>query len=822
MKRTKIALLIFLITALLYLLTLSPSLGYGSAVSWAVNSLLAGLPQAPGSLLYILVALLFSSIYTAVLIPAMKLVTGLVNTFTTLALNPNFEPATGVNIVSALSMAALAALSFTLLDRLISRLSERRKEKTGAGVRWIIGAGTIFAATLPSVWTSAITAGPESFDLFVLAFSLWLLVRIEERHPAGGVMMLGWAYLLGISFSERHVFLFSIAFLTAFLFLGSEVRRELRDRWLSMFGLFVLGLTIYLYISIRPILDPGLGHQVGLFKADFWRYLFNTASLRESLPRKAGFFLYQIPLFWSYFKTQGGHWICGAVSLAFLLYGLVRLFQKDRKLFSWTLALLAFSALATLWLINPKLGLEQAWDKFQDPLSHEPRNLDHLFLFSFLLAGFAVVAGLVFLKEDLAVLFARIARKMEFQTERFLRATGGAVVLVLVIAQLAYIPFRWQAVDMSGYYVSRDLAENILKGVDLEGILILRNDDEFYPALYVNKFISPQPWRSILNYYLLDNSTYLKDLKKAAPPVQFTYEESHLDRLVPVKLSQAEPVELGNLRITYPQNTIFLVRDIAVLDILRGNRFRRPVYFSGRLGEENMVGLNRYLVRQGLTVQLLERDTTVTADSLNFWRRNPRDIALDLDKSSRLLWMEYGYHTTVKDIKAQQVDKVFGLLAYARSHVELGEAFLFRKKNELATLNFRQCEFFDPQYKDMLFNLAARFAKAKDYKKTKEFANQYFQYRPPDQMKWAGLAKIALENADSVAATELLLESTKVDPDFQLGFQKLIRLHDALGNKEMGMALMSTWLQRHPNDEATRKLWEEYTTTKTLPPNFPE
>ena len=102
------------------------------------------------------------------------------------------------------------------------------------------------------------------------------------------------------------------------------------------------------------------------------------------------------------------------------------------------------------------------------------------------------------------------------------------------------------------------------------------------------------------------------------------------------------------------------------------------------------------------------------------------------------------------------------------------------------------------------------------------FAMDYFKEHPADALKWAGLAKMALDQADTTAATEMLVEAVKVDPDFQLGFTKLVRLYDATDQKLMASAFLSRWVARHPQDEQARKLWEQYSATKTLPPDFPD
>ena len=43
-----------------------------------------------------------------------------------------------------------------------------------------------------------------------------------------------------------------------------------------------------------------------------------------------------------------------------------------------------------------------------------------------------------------------------------------------------------------------------------------------------------------------------------------------------------------------------------------------------------------------------------------------------------------------------------------------------------------------------------------------------------------------------------------------------------VGTQKGGTTSLFTWLTRHPNDQETRRLWDQYSTTHTLPPNFPD
>lgn len=824
MKRTKFALLIFLVSFVLYVLTLSPSLGTGPGAAWVVNSLASGLPPAPGDILYLLVASFFATFFSSFMIPLISAGIKVIYSLSGYAIFAYVEPATGVNLVSALSAAVSAGLVFSLLDRLAEHLSAGRKSGSSrsTGVRWILAAGVLFLATLPSIWTSAVTAGPGSFNLFLVVFSFWLLVRVEEGSHSGNILIMIWAYLVGLAFSQQYVFFLEMALLAVFLVYGREVGRKFKAELGMLVFLFFLGLTVYLYLWVRPGIDPGLGKPMVLFSNDFWRYFFNSESLGGSLPRNASFFLYQFPLFLGYLKNQAGHWITALVVLVIFHYGIIRLLKSELKLGLLGLILLAFGLLSVLWLVNPKLGLEQAWDKFPDPTRHEPTHIDQVFIFTYLIFGCFTVIGAVFLKIDLGRFFKGIAERMEFKSNKFENLTGAGLTLLLVIFQIGFIPFRWQKADMSGFYVVSDLAENQLKGIEPESILIVRSDDEYYPVFYINRFLLNDSSRSIVNYYRLSDKSYLKSLKDASPPVLLTYDDTSINRLGPVKLEKRETFQTGNLQVAYPENTVFLVRDMAMLDILRANGFSRPVYFSHRLGSENMLGLYNYLAFQGLAIRLFDQDPLATEDSLGFWRQGANSPAVDVKKTSELLWRDYFYRSSLSDIGIQRRDLTRPFLAYARSHLMLGEAFLKRKDVSSASLNFRQCEFFDPNYSEMLFTFAARMAQEGQYEGSKDFAGQYFEARPVDPLKWAGLAKIALEKTDSIPATEFLLEAIKADPDFQLGFQKLIRLFDSMDNKTMVSAFISRWLNRHPDDQEMRKLWAEYSTTEALPPDFPD
>ncbi len=825
MKRTGLAWLVFLLLLAVYLLTLTPTLGNGRSAAWVTNALFSGLPEAPGNLFYLLVSMFFGKLYQLAAIPLIGLAGGVLGAVPGGARGFLLEPAVAVNAISALSGAGAAALFFLLGDRAVAKLAPGVRATGGGVLRGLpaalLLAGTVFLFTMPSLWVAAVTAGPQMFNLFLLLTMLWLLVRVEEGAGNSGMLLLGLAYLLGISFSEQHLFLFGALLVGLFLLLGRRTGRLLRASWLPMLGLFLLGLTVYCYLAVRPVEDPGLGLPVSLLSGEFRSYFLNFEAFKGSFQRQAGFFAYQLPLFFQYLQWQAQHPAVLAVLLALPAYGLVRAWRADRRLCGAGLVLLLAAVFGVLWLLDPKLGFEQAWEQFPEAVRHESSHIDYLFLPAFLAIGAWAVFGLLLLYRDLEGLLLRLEQRLELASGRLAATLGIAAGVLLIAALLAPVYFRWLQCEMSAYHVKRDLGRNLLAGTESEALVVLRGDDEFYPAYYAGRFPSGEAGRrSLINYHRLGDSRYVKWLRRMEPAVPLTYEDAFIDRLGPIRLAQPESFESGRLQVIYPAGTVFLPRDILVLDILRANAFQRPVYFSSRMGEANLVGLGQFLAGQGLLLKLSEQDPAAGSDSVFFWRRQPGLPAVSIPRTTNMLWMAYQYRTTAEQVRRRPRDERMDLLVYARSHVELAEAFLSKGNAEAAAMNFRQVEFFDTGYQDLLFSFATRFAQHAKYKEAKEFAASYFQHAESDPLKWAGLAKIALDRADTTAATELLLESVKVDPHFQLGFLKLVRLYDAMGQKVMASAFLSTWAGNHPNDVESRKLWEDYTATQTLPPGF--
>jgi len=804
MKRKWFAVPVFLITLIVYLLTLAPSLASFDGASWIVDSLFAGLPPVPGNLFYLLVCSFAAKLYAGIIAPLLIWIVFTADAVG-LVFRPSLEPAVGVNLVSALSGAGSAALVFVLLDRFLAGFPGA-KARPDTGGRLLLAAGTVGMALLPALWSVSIVAGPAAFNLLAVLFWTWLLMRIEEgSRPGTNALIL--SLLAGSTFSHSGVFLAGALITVIFLLRGKNTAAALRANTAPAVLLFLLGLTLYTYVWVRPAVVAGLGEPIQPFTKPFWNYFFNTAALRASFARSASFFSVQFPLLLGQLKAQSFHWIVGIVLLVAFHYGLIQALRRLRALAVAVLIVLAYFLAYPLWMVNPMPATVARLESGLLPVV-------------VIMSGFILI-GIVSLKGAFGILPRVVTQKFELRTSRLENSTVYTLTALLAAVLVSPVVFGWKSVDMSGYYVIRDLGANQLAGIEKDGIIVLLNDREFSPALYADRVLLGESGRTLLNYSLMSSPRYLKQLK-ATGTVPMTLDDRRIETIGPVKLAEAETYEAGKLKVNYPKDTIFLVGDLALKNIIAANAFKRPFYYSSQIPPQYQLGLTRYMALRGMAIRLFEEDPTTSTDSTNYWRQDAGSLAVDIPWTQQLLWGYYRFSTTLWKDEALRGEKAAPLVNYARLYANLAEAYLGKKNAEAAGANFKQCEFFDTEYRDRMLAFSTRLAAKGCYPQSKEFASTYFKLVPPDPLKWAGLAKIALDNRDTIPATELLLESIKADPDFLLGYQKLIRLFDSMGKNSMVSAFLSRWLARHPNDQETRRLWEEYSSTKTLPPDFPQ
>jgi hypothetical protein len=223
---------------------------------------------------------------------------------------PFGDPAYRSNLASAVFGAAAVFLVFLAGLRLSGRISAAAVGALAFAV------GNIF-------WSQAVIA--EVYTLNALFVSLIVLVLLVWRDTREDCYLLASAFLMGLSLT--HHVTSGLLLPTAALFVLAVDRRKLLE-WrlvLKGAGLFVLGLTPYLYLPVRALMGPPISEADPSNFARFWELVagrefgvhFWTFGPNELLTRLASL--------WGYFSSE---FHAGLLLIA--AFGVISMLLKDR------------------------------------------------------------------------------------------------------------------------------------------------------------------------------------------------------------------------------------------------------------------------------------------------------------------------------------------------------------------------------------------------------------------------------------------------------------------------------------------------------------
>jgi hypothetical protein len=332
------------------------------------------------------------------------------------------------------------------------------------------------------------------------------------------------------------------------------------------------------------------------------------------------------------------------------LLGIVYHFKRNQRDAGVVAVLFFFTGLAIVLYLN------------QDPL--QPRERDYAYAGSFYAFAIWIGLGVLFIADLLT-------RKLNAKTGAII-----ATVVCLLAAPVLMASQEWDDHDRSTKLTPHDMAYNYLNSCAPNAILFVYADNDTYPLWYIQEVEGVRPDVRIVNLSLLGTDWYIRQMKQkmndssplpismpndkfkmgvrdviyyndaklpgaielkelfgfitsddSAAKVQ--YENGESANYLPTKnfkltVNADEVVNSGTVaanqkdRIapemewTYPGK--YVTKDnLAIIDILAHNNWKRPVYFSVTAGTENMIGLERYMYNEGFAYRLLpfKPDTTV-------------------------------------------------------------------------------------------------------------------------------------------------------------------------------------------------------------------
>lgn len=350
--------------------------------------------------------------------------------------------------------------------------------------------------------------------------------------------------------------------------------------------------------------------------------------------------------FWNYIGRAGHNQNDGVdfqkfFGIPFLIgmFGLFFQFRRDWKLgFIFLMMFLMMGIITTL---------------YQNQQEPQPRERDYFYVGAFMAFSLWIGVG--------------VAGIIELITEKMKNKSSlVAVCSVVLILTFAAVPVNMLRVNYyyqnrAGNYIPYDYAYNILQSCEKDGILITNGDNDTFPLWCLQAVYGIRTDVRVVNLSLAQTDWYNLQLKNERPygamTVPMTLSDAQLRKLQPVQWDEKKPVTYDVPLSAYPDSmrnmpdlptkivttiaptirqqsgnqviTALKSNDLLLIDIIKANKWVRPIYFSITVTEENYVGLGDYLVMEGMAQRIVPFKTTSATSSFGVNEKVMKECIFD-------------------------------------------------------------------------------------------------------------------------------------------------------------------------------------------------
>ncbi len=601
--------LVFAAALFIYILTLAPTVVFLDSGELILAAFEPGIPHPPGFPLYVLLGHIFSRI-------------------------PFSTPAFRLNFMSAFFAAQAAAGIFLILFN-----NQNRKAATPARRLIAALAAALSFAFSRTFWTWAVQAEVYTLGGFLIAALIAALLAWRRRAGAGGKEAADrWCYLTGFLFglglANHHLTVLLLAPAFFYLIIRTAGWRFLiGKRLIFALSFCLLGLSLYLYLPFRSAADPLLNWGDPSTPARFLRHVlggqyraisaFSSARLIEQVGQLIGTWIGQ----------------CTAAGAVLALIGLWKQWKRDRPLCRFFLLIVLTNvvfvlARTSLYILNTDI---EAW----------------------YLPAFIVTA--IWLGGGIAAVLDWAARK----GRGFVRL-ASVIVLFFPLLPLAA---NFHRCDLSDYYLAVDYAENTLKGLEPDAVILTRDWRLSGPLLYLQHAEGVRPDVAVIDCEMVRGRWYGDYLERRLPGVLGAVsEEFSLYRRELERYEQGVPGVLQRLRYRYGLLMNALIR--ATLEAAR------PVYLTVPMEEEVGSEAEFQWVPSGLAFRLYPRKGEYPLPSLEGYRyRGLADGTVFLNREARELRKQYALMLTARGSYLESQGRRSAAVGCYRHALELEPGF---------------------------------------------------------------------------------------------------------------------------------------------------
>ncbi len=588
------ALLVAIISMTVYAITASRSITWWEGPEYITSAATLGVVHPPGSLLLTILGWIVTKI--------------------PLALSTTFKLNLFAGLMAALTSGMIAALGVRTLS--MAELSRKFVPTFGAYATAAIGAGLgalIFTFAF-TTWHYATIFTPYILTALFTAMILCALLRWWREAEFGNAVC--WlflaAFLFGLDFSVHRTNLLLLPGVFVWLLLRRPGVLISARAWAAGIAGAICGLIPHFFLIPMAARNPFINFTNPDSLSRFWDYvslkMYGGSWLLKLLPRKGTFWGSQMMDYLHGFAANFAPVTdkLGFMAILPLLIGLIGLVMMLRRNWRLGVGMLVFFLLTSLGAVI----------YFNVPENFF-REMDRHYLPSFVIFS-------IFIAYGAGSLFLMVRKLGRGGTGKGSFELTVVMVLIMLWAIGNQILHNRESSDRANSFFAEDFARNMLMTLPPDGILFTGGDNDTYPLWDLQTVENVRPDVTVLNLSLLNTSWYLESLMKRQPdfPIGLTPEEiaslrplpwadttivvpvpsSVLNEFVPADSTRPD-VLLLNIAPTFGDKAL-LPQDWVELNIIRENRWRRPIYFSTTIPDQAIKWADPCLRTEGLARRL--------------------------------------------------------------------------------------------------------------------------------------------------------------------------------------------------------------------------
>jgi hypothetical protein len=560
---------------------------------------------------------------------------------------PFGSPARALNLLAGVFAALSAGLVYLVALSMLRQIGmgERR---SGPAVGAALGALTFaFAVT---TWEYAVQFTPYILTTVFTGFILWTMVQwwrdADDQQSWKTIALL--ALLFGLDFSVHRTNALLIPGALAWI----AVRRPDTFRRVHTYTAGVGGMAVghafhLLLIPIARTSVSPLWNKPKTLSA-FWDYVsleqLGGGFLLQLLPRKSAVWSVQVWDLARMVRDNFLHWdqtsvLLGVLAAAAFVSGIVVMWRRERRLgAAFMIALVTQAALTILY--------------FNIPANYF-RSLDRHYLPVCVTLAVGMAVGMGWWLDRLADLVVARGRVALF--------AGTAVCAVVPMAQLLE---NWDGADASRRTFAGDYARNALQSLPPDAIYFTVGDNDTFPALYLQAVEGVRPDVDIVNLSVASIPDFPEQLRARRPAFPLSMNAAERAAMSPgfkqptlTVAVEGSEIALGVRRaatadsVTFspaPMYGTWMPADAVLFDIVRTNRWRRPITFAITVGEV-APWLKPFARLDGLYWRIVPAQGPIADIEVlkgNVRRSTYRgfaDPSIVLDGTSRMIGTQYAY-----------------------------------------------------------------------------------------------------------------------------------------------------------------------------------